>query len=163
MIRRDEKQTRAASGGAERWPPAPGAGFSALLSEHVAWSLPVGRREITMISSQKTLCGSQPSSSVAGKRGEQRQACAVGWARRGSAPRGAPAEGTLSRGGKGPWRPVTVPPPGARPRSAPFTNLSSLSNTNEVIPLRRSNADDNYSLASASLCPGLLTQMLHAH
>lgn len=50
MVLRDKKQPGAASGRAERWPPAPGAGFSALVSErddHIARSLPVGRQEIT--------------------------------------------------------------------------------------------------------------------
>lgn len=76
-----------------------------------------------MISLQKTLSGSKPSSSVAGERGEQSRACAAGWAPRG----GLHPEERLRRAAqprwKSPWSPVTVPLPGARPRSAPFTNL----------------------------------------
>lgn len=116
MVLRDKKQPGAASGIAERWPPAPGAGFSALVSErddHIARSLPVGRQEITMISSQKTLLGASQAPAWQAS-GESRAGPVLrAGLREGSAPRGAPAEGALSRGGKSPWRPVTVPLPGA--------------------------------------------------
>lgn len=99
-----------------------------------------------MISLQKTLSGSKPSSSVAGERGEQSRACAAAGLRGGSAPRGAPAEGGSAQVEK-PLAPRNCPATGGQtPLCALYKSLQiSLSNTNKVIHVRGFNEDDDYS------------------